>query len=81
MSKRRRRLTGLAVSRRGAAGVAVFSTDGGLDFWVFIGLFGVHLPVRYLGLSSSGRGRKARMGSGVRRGESARHDRARRQDC
>jgi len=65
----------------GAAGVAVFSTDGGFDFSVSTGYSGVHLPIRDLGLSSSGRGRKARMGSGPRRGESARHDRTRRQDC
>lgn len=57
----------------GAAGVAVFSTDGGFDFSVSTGLFGVHLLIRDLGLSSRGRGRKARMGSGLRPGERARH--------
>ena len=65
----------------GAAGVAVFSTDGGFVFLGFHWVIRGASVIRDLGLSSSGRGRKARMGSGPRRGESVRHDRARRQDC
>jgi hypothetical protein len=43
----------------GAAPVAVLATGGGLDISVFTELFGVHLSIRDLQLSSRGRSQKA----------------------